>query len=154
MVRKFCDIISGGSRGGPPPAFWTKLRPEGPKKCLLKTGPLLSQGLDDSPPLPPNNSEGVDPSLIMQYMYVIRMSSICIVTAFLLVLISYMKRLHSICLVVLKGLGSFNGFFSFLCLVLGFLNVNLYSFFLLIKKMVLLMMLNIYLSPYLCIEDH
>ena len=54
-----------------------------------------------------------------------------------------MKRLDSICLVVLKGLGSFNGFFSFLCLVLGFLNVNLYSFFLLIKKMVLLMMLNI-----------
>ena len=64
-----------------------------------------------------------------------------------------MKRLDSICLVVLKGLGSFNGFFSFLCLVLGFLNVNLYSFFLLIKKMVLLMMLNIYLSTYVCIED-
>ena len=47
---------------------------------------------------------------------------------------SYMERLDSICLVVLKGLGSFNGFFSFLRLVLSFLNVNLYSFFLLIKK--------------------
>ena len=70
----------------------------------------------------------------MQYMYVIQMTFIYIVTAFLQVLISYMKRLDSICLVVLKGLGSFNGFFSFLCLVLGFLNVNLYSFFLLIKK--------------------
>ena len=72
-------------QGRAPPAFWTKLRPEGPKKFLLETGPLLSQGLDDSPrpPLPPNNSECLGPSLIMQYMYVIRMSSIYIVTAFL-----------------------------------------------------------------------
>ena len=54
---------SGGSRGGargappPPPYFWTKLRPEEPKKFGGGTGPPLSQGLDDRPRL---LSEGLD----------------------------------------------------------------------------------------------
>ena len=40
-----------GSR--PPPYFWTKLRPEGPKKICAGGGdclPPLSKGLDDLPP--------------------------------------------------------------------------------------------------------
>ena len=38
------------------------MRPEGPKKIFLETGPLpLSQGLDDRPP---PLSEGPDPPLI------------------------------------------------------------------------------------------
>ena len=72
-------------RGRAPPAFRTKLRPEGPKKMFVEDrAPLISgSGWLPPPPLPPNNSEDLAPSLIMQYMYVIRMSSICIVTAFL-----------------------------------------------------------------------
>ena len=50
---------SGGSRprgpGGRPLLF----RPEGPKKIFVETAPLLSNGLDDSPPL----SQGLDPAL-------------------------------------------------------------------------------------------
>ena len=40
---------------GPPPYFWTKLRPEGPSKIFFKTAPSpLSQGLNDRlPPAPP-----------------------------------------------------------------------------------------------------
>ena len=42
----------GGARGTRlPPYFWTKLRPQGPKKRLLRPPPSpLSQGLDDRPP--------------------------------------------------------------------------------------------------------
>ena len=37
--------------GAHPPYFWTKLRPDGPKKIFWKTPPaLLFQGLDDLPP--------------------------------------------------------------------------------------------------------
>ena len=42
-----------------------RLRPEGPKKKLLETGPPpppLSKGLDDGPP--PHVSQGLDPALI------------------------------------------------------------------------------------------
>ena len=53
MVRKFCETISGGSGGGPPLLFGPNWGLKGRKKCLLKTGPLLSQGLDDSPPSHP-----------------------------------------------------------------------------------------------------
>ena len=51
-----------GERRPPPPYFWTKLRPEGPKKNL-GGGPVfpLSKGLDD-PPSPPL-SQGLDPAL-------------------------------------------------------------------------------------------
>ena len=53
-----------GEVPAPPPTtpyFWTKLRPEGPKKIFLETTPppLLSQGLDDRLPL----SEDLDPPL-------------------------------------------------------------------------------------------
>ena len=48
---------SGGSRGGaggpgpPPPfSFFTKMRPEGPKKSFWRPGPPLSQRLDDRTP--------------------------------------------------------------------------------------------------------
>ena len=48
---------AGGSRRGAqgaraPPYFWTKLRPEGPKKMFLETTPPppLCQGLDDRAP--------------------------------------------------------------------------------------------------------
>ena len=44
---------------------------------------------------------------------------------------SYMECLHSISLVVLKGLRSLNGLFSFVCLVFSFFYVNLNSFLLL-----------------------
>ena len=45
--------IQGRSPGGPgPPYFSTKMRPEGPKKIFLETGPPLSQGVDDQS-LPP-----------------------------------------------------------------------------------------------------
>ena len=44
----------GKGLGGPPPPpyFWTKLRPDGPKKIFWKTPPppILFQGLDDLPP--------------------------------------------------------------------------------------------------------
>ena len=44
---------------------------------------------------------------------------------------SYMECLHSISLVVVKGLCSLNGFLSLLCLVFSFLYINLDSFLLL-----------------------
>ena len=56
--------ISGGSREGagepaPPPLyFWTKLRPEGPKKNFLETTPLLISG-SGWPPPPSPLSEGL-----------------------------------------------------------------------------------------------
>jgi len=52
------------ARGGPPPPYFpTKMRPEGPKKMFLETGPPpLSRGLDDRPS-PPPISEGLDPPL-------------------------------------------------------------------------------------------
>ena len=54
--------IQGRSRP-PPPYFWTKLRPEEPKKFWGGTGPPLSQGLDDRPRL---LSEGLD--LVVMYV--------------------------------------------------------------------------------------
>ena len=57
MLTFKAALVSGGSRGraqgGPgPPYFWTKLRPEEPKKnFFFRPGPPLSQGLDDRPPL-------------------------------------------------------------------------------------------------------
>ena len=47
--------IQGRGRGTCPPPrprlyFWTKLRPEGPKKNFWRPSPSLSQGLDDPPP--------------------------------------------------------------------------------------------------------
>ena len=37
--------------GAHPPYFWTKLRPDGPKKIFWRRPPpLLFQGLDDLPP--------------------------------------------------------------------------------------------------------
>ena len=51
-----------GPGGPPPPYFWTKMRPEEPKKSFLETWPPhLSQGLDDR--RPPSLSEGLDQSL-------------------------------------------------------------------------------------------
>ena len=59
------DQFSGGSRegarGGQVPApyfFFSKMRPEGPKKFIFETGapPPLSQCLDDHPPV----SDGLD----------------------------------------------------------------------------------------------
>ena len=49
---------SGGSREGawgarPSPYFHTKLRPEGSKRKNFKSGPPISQGLDDRVPPPP-----------------------------------------------------------------------------------------------------
>ena len=51
------DPAEGPGGGGPgPPYFWTKLRPEEPKKFFFsRPGPPLSQGLDDRLPL----SEGL-----------------------------------------------------------------------------------------------
>ena len=40
----------GWARGGRPPYFSTKMRPQGPKKMFLQTGPPLSEG-DLDPPL-------------------------------------------------------------------------------------------------------
>ena len=50
------DPGKGPGRLGPPPYFWTKLRPEGPSKIFFKTAPSpLSQGLNDRlPPAPPS----------------------------------------------------------------------------------------------------
>ena len=45
----------GEGPGRPTPNFYTKLRPEGPKKFWGVTGPPLSKGLDDHP-LPPSIS--------------------------------------------------------------------------------------------------
>ena len=39
----------GGARGARPPYFYTKMRPEGPKKNFETAPPPLSQGLDDRP---------------------------------------------------------------------------------------------------------
>ena len=50
--------------GEGPPHFSTKLRPEGPKKFLLRPPPPLSQGPDDRPPL---LSESLDPQLILEF---------------------------------------------------------------------------------------
>ena len=36
--------------GAHPPYFWTKLRPDGPKKIFWRRPHLLFQGLDDLPP--------------------------------------------------------------------------------------------------------
>ena len=47
----------------PRPYFWTKLRPEGPKKFFLKTGPPLISGSGWPPPPPTPYPEGVDPPL-------------------------------------------------------------------------------------------
>ena len=56
-----------GSPPPNPPFFWTKLRPEGPKKFLETAHPppapcLRAQGLDDFPS-PSPLSEGLDPPL-------------------------------------------------------------------------------------------
>ena len=61
--RLFKNKCSGGSRGGGrPPYFWTKLKPEGPKKIFGETTlPPLSKGLDDR--VPPPLSQGLDPVL-------------------------------------------------------------------------------------------
>ena len=56
-VCKVADPGEGPGGGPTPPYFWTKLRPEEPKKFLGGTGPPLSQGLDDCPRL---LSEGQD----------------------------------------------------------------------------------------------
>ena len=49
--------------------FWTKLRPEGPKKYFgIPPPPPLSKGLDDRPtPLP--LSQGLDPALVIVLYY-------------------------------------------------------------------------------------
>ena len=64
---------------GPGPYFYTKLRPEGPKKIFLETGlPRLSKGLDDrplppqtppphpTPPTPRPSPQGLDPALTFE----------------------------------------------------------------------------------------
>ena len=49
--------------GEAPPYFSTKMRPRGPKKFFLQTGPTpLSQGLDNRPP-PPSSKGDLDPPL-------------------------------------------------------------------------------------------
>ena len=56
-------VADPGKGPGPPPYFWTKLRPERRNKIFFKTAPSpLSQGLNDCAPLPPL-SEGLDPPL-------------------------------------------------------------------------------------------
>ena len=57
------SVYSVGSRGGArgtwaSPYFWTKLRPEVPKKFFLgDRPPSLSEGLDDPPPPLPHHSK-------------------------------------------------------------------------------------------------
>ena len=51
-------------RGARLPYFWTKLRPDGPKKNSLRPPPRLSLGLDDDRPSPPTLTEGLDPPLV------------------------------------------------------------------------------------------
>ena len=47
-----------------PPLFWTKLRPEGPKKIFLRAAPLLISGSGwPPPPTPSRLFEGLDPAL-------------------------------------------------------------------------------------------
>ena len=68
----------------PPLLFGPNWGLKGRKNVCWRPGPsYLRVWMTPPAPPPPNNSEGLGPSLIMQYMYVIRMSSICIVTAFL-----------------------------------------------------------------------
>ena len=55
----------GVGLGRPPPNFYTKLRPEGPKRFWGVTGPPLSKGLDDHPPPP---SKGLDLALFHTYL--------------------------------------------------------------------------------------
>ena len=43
-------LIQGRGPPPSPPYFWTKLRPEGPKKVWGRPGPPLSKGLVDPPP--------------------------------------------------------------------------------------------------------
>ena len=57
------DWSRGGARPPPPPYFWTKLRPEGPKKVWGRPGPPLSKGLVDPPPPSPPLSQGLDAAL-------------------------------------------------------------------------------------------
>ena len=72
-------------QGRAPPCFSDQSEAWRAEKMFVEDrAPLISgSGWLPPPPLPPNYSKGLYPSLIMQYMYVIRMSSICIVTAFL-----------------------------------------------------------------------
>ena len=56
------DAGEGPGRAAPP-YFWTKMRPEEPKKFGGETGPPLSQGLDDCPRL---LSEALD--LLVMYV--------------------------------------------------------------------------------------
>ena len=64
-------ILSGGSRGGArgsrtPPYLSTKMRPIGPKKFFLETGPpsYLRVWMTDPPNPPPPLSEGLDSPLM------------------------------------------------------------------------------------------
>ena len=57
------DIGEGPGAPGPPRYFYTKLRPEGPKRFFGDWVSPLSQGLDDPPPLRPL-SECLDPPLL------------------------------------------------------------------------------------------
>ena len=58
----------GAGEAGSPRYFWTKLRPEGPKKFFFKTAPtpLISGSGWPPPPPPPALSEGLDRSLSTQ----------------------------------------------------------------------------------------
>ena len=87
LYRPVADPGEGPGGLLPPPYFWTKLWPEGPKKIFFfrpphspylrvwMTGPPLSEGLDDrAPPLseglddrPPPLSEGLDPPMQVHY---------------------------------------------------------------------------------------
>ena len=53
----------GVGLGRPPPNFYTKLRPKGPKKFWGVTAPPLSKGLDDHPP-----SQSLDLTLFHTYL--------------------------------------------------------------------------------------
>ena len=47
FVLSVADLGEGPGGAAPSPYFWTKLRPEGPKKCFWRPPPSpLSQGLD------------------------------------------------------------------------------------------------------------
>ena len=51
-LRSVADLGEGPGVAPPPPYFWTKLSPEGPKKvwggpCSPRCAPLLSKGLGD-----------------------------------------------------------------------------------------------------------